>query len=635
MPHSQTLKRHNRGGPSIGTELRQTVAPDTAAALSALLRRARRLRSQQQAPPALPALPDSSDLLRVTGGQGIAEKVAAAAAAAATSALKHRVRAVKVQRFDSPLLEQAAKQQAQPAAHASSNTGSAAAESEDQDTRYIDFMALQRALTELAQADPAMARALLSLIPSSLRHAAPKTTKGPVAESGGIGAFRSAMSFAKHDAATLDDNDFDSAPAASAYSISGAAHDPAAAAAAAGAVADVLLRRLGSLVDGNAAEERNVEADWALIELAASQGALSGDVDGSNGVEVEQLLHKQIYGALWNAISAMERWSTAVARWQVKAVRETNAWLEANQELILARSGGRVGSAYLAVPAPAMIDMTADAADADAHARMCKDEVDVDTTAALAAAEWRGQRAPADIDASHKARPQLMAAANDAERVLGEDSGMWSGVVNGDEARSLGAISFHGLHAKSRGRNSDRASVSGIDFRFSPSGIASSRGSSSGVGSNRFDPQDSIGSSSTRSAGNALASEDSQSAAPAQQRQFSRMGSSAGAVSGQRSPAPEPHTSTSPAAAGIRALFSAIAKEQRSVAGSPTASMSDGELSPERSGGSYPVPGVGRAHRGRIAPLPAMPAAAQVSPRHEAAGPAQDQDGTAGTQRME
>lgn len=62
-------------------------------------------------------------------------------------------------------------------------------------------------------------------------------------------------------------------------------------------------------------------------------------------------LHRQIHGAIWAAVAAMERWSGGVARWQGKATRELNAWLAAGAQS-LADIGVDTPCKPLALPAP-------------------------------------------------------------------------------------------------------------------------------------------------------------------------------------------------------------------------------------------------------------------------------------------
>lgn len=61
--------------------------------------------------------------------------------------------------------------------------------------------------------------------------------------------------------------------------------------------------------------------------------------EAADGYEHEVHLQQQIYGALWNAVTAMERWSSAVHKWQSKVTGEMNDWLQTNASLLRARGG--------------------------------------------------------------------------------------------------------------------------------------------------------------------------------------------------------------------------------------------------------------------------------------------------------
>ena len=69
-------------------------------------------------------------------------------------------------------------------------------------------------------------------------------------------------------------------------------------------------------------------------------------------LQQELLLHHQINNAIWAAVEAMERWSTGVARWQVKVIADTNDWLAENA----ARMGP--GAHHCPVPLPQPFDLT-------------------------------------------------------------------------------------------------------------------------------------------------------------------------------------------------------------------------------------------------------------------------------------
>jgi hypothetical protein len=93
-----------------------------------------------------------------------------------------------------------------------------------------------------------------------------------------------------------------------------------------------LLSAMGLLISGEAGSSSGSWMEGA-IGMAAGQGG-DNDGGGQEDIGTELLLHAQIYGALWNAVAAMERWSLAVGRWSTKVIHETNHSLASNAETI-------------------------------------------------------------------------------------------------------------------------------------------------------------------------------------------------------------------------------------------------------------------------------------------------------------
>ncbi len=220
--------------------------------------------------------------------------------------------------------------------------------------RFVHVNVLQYALVQLASSHPEAAAQLRAL---AAKHIS-SSGSGPVAE----GAVTAVVSM-------------DNAPAAD---------TDGTLAASAAAVAQVLLKLLGERVAASEAAELSMDANMAALSSALGAAAATFGAASVPDMAFEHGLHKQIYAALWNAISAMERWSTAVSRWQAKSTREMNAWLAANHANIVARGG--LSAAFIPelkpIPQPVSVDLT-DAADmADERANRNRQEAEAAKTAA-------------------------------------------------------------------------------------------------------------------------------------------------------------------------------------------------------------------------------------------------------------
>ena len=118
-------------------------------------------------------------------------------------------------------------------------------------------------------------------------------------------------------------------------------------------VAGVLMKKLGVPVTGDAvADVQELLAavgmlvpegvggnsgSWVEGTDGVGEGGQEGQHDGGlgeEGIGTELLLHAQIYGALWNAVAAMERWSLAVGRWSTRVILETNSSLASNAQIL-------------------------------------------------------------------------------------------------------------------------------------------------------------------------------------------------------------------------------------------------------------------------------------------------------------
>jgi hypothetical protein len=74
-------------------------------------------------------------------------------------------------------------------------------------------------------------------------------------------------------------------------------------------------------------------------------------------VDHERQLRRQINAALWQAVAAMERWSSAAVRYMSTITTDTNNWLEQNAQLIAHLAGpGAPGTQFKPVPAPCQVN---------------------------------------------------------------------------------------------------------------------------------------------------------------------------------------------------------------------------------------------------------------------------------------
>jgi hypothetical protein len=64
-----------------------------------------------------------------------------------------------------------------------------------------------------------------------------------------------------------------------------------------------------------------------------------------SAVESEATLHALIYANIWDAVSAMERWSSSMNKWHGRVINDMNGWLQKNGEMLVAREGGRGAAA--------------------------------------------------------------------------------------------------------------------------------------------------------------------------------------------------------------------------------------------------------------------------------------------------
>ena len=101
---------------------------------------------------------------------------------------------------------------------------------------------------------------------------------------------------------------------------------------------DTLGRWMSAAGSGGA----NPAAGSSSISSSAAAG-------GDDDLKTELALHAHIYASLWNAIIAMERWSSAMGRWHGKVIEDMNGWLLRNGAMLLAHEG----STSLAVTAAA------------------------------------------------------------------------------------------------------------------------------------------------------------------------------------------------------------------------------------------------------------------------------------------
>lgn len=78
-------------------------------------------------------------------------------------------------------------------------------------------------------------------------------------------------------------------------------------------------------------------------------------------LDQELALHRQIHTSIWAAVTAMERWSSGVSRWQAKVTRDMNAWMAANAAAIAASRGSARGmqcANFTPIPLPPELDLS-------------------------------------------------------------------------------------------------------------------------------------------------------------------------------------------------------------------------------------------------------------------------------------
>ncbi len=221
---------------------------------------------------------------------------------------------------------------------------------------YLKLNLLQCVLVQLASSQPEAAEQLRAIAAKQV------SRSGPVAEGAAVTAEPGAPPTAAAVAADADGT----------------------LAASAAAVAQVLLKLLGERVAASDAIELSMDADLSSLSSTLDAAVATFGAASAPNMTFEHALHKQIYAALWNAISAMERWSTAVARWQGKSTREMNAWLAANHAHIVVRSGK--SAAFVPdlkpIPQPPSMDLTEAADMADVRAQRNRQEADKARSAA-------------------------------------------------------------------------------------------------------------------------------------------------------------------------------------------------------------------------------------------------------------
>jgi len=75
-------------------------------------------------------------------------------------------------------------------------------------------------------------------------------------------------------------------------------------------------------------------------------------------VSRERRLHSQVHAAVWDAVVAMQRWSSGVAQYMAQVSEDTNRLLDQNSQMIAGLAGPDApGIKYTPVPAPLLINL--------------------------------------------------------------------------------------------------------------------------------------------------------------------------------------------------------------------------------------------------------------------------------------
>jgi hypothetical protein len=69
---------------------------------------------------------------------------------------------------------------------------------------------------------------------------------------------------------------------------------------------------------------------------------------GTDDWRTELALHAHIYSSLWNAITAMEKWSSAMGRWHRTVIVDMNTWLLTNEGMVAAQASSSASAAAAA-----------------------------------------------------------------------------------------------------------------------------------------------------------------------------------------------------------------------------------------------------------------------------------------------
>eukprot|EP00775_Hariotina_reticulata_P011535 gene11535-11678_t len=159
--------------------------------------------------------------------------------------------------------------------------------------------------------------------------------------------------------------------------------------AAALAAAAQLMDAFGETVD--MAELHNVKMtldtladDLPRVEPSELEPGVDFTVeDIQAAVNHERHLHGQINAALWQAVAAMDRWSSAAAQYMMNITADTNSWLEQNAQLIAGLAGyGAPGTKFKPVPLPQqVVNKGLVRGRQDAQDRQQQEEATVDVTA--------------------------------------------------------------------------------------------------------------------------------------------------------------------------------------------------------------------------------------------------------------